>query len=141
MGLKMNSFGKLVIIMDAQYQKEKQLLQLVVQQELALRSKVEKLQRHANDARNLGLEDNAEVRALGADIVWEKWLERARAQMNLELAKVLAKKELHLVRVRKSFGKLQVATAKSQQLAIANKKRSQIEFLNEIISQEVSKRQ
>ena len=129
----------LVRIMEIQYQSAQQSLHSIVKQELGIRQELKTLTDHTRAARKLGLNDEPEMRAMGADVVWERWLERSRAKLNLDLAKVLATKEMHLSRVRTSFGRLQAANAKSDQIRSAAEKRAQMQSLERTISHAILK--
>lgn len=129
----MNKMHDLVCLMEMQYQHDQKSLQSIIKQELRIRLEQATLQGQTQSARQLGINDEPEMRAMGADVVWERWLERSRAKLNLDLANVLATKEMHLTRVRNSFGKLQAATAKSNRLASTIKRRAQSESLERTI--------
>ena len=131
----------LVKLMEIQYQRDRLALQSIIKDELRIREELMTLQEHTRLARLLGLDDEPEMRAMGADVVWERWLERSRVSLNLKLATVLATKEMHLTRVRKSFGKLQAANAKSEQILLATKKRMKVKNLEQAISHSISQNQ
>lgn len=135
----MKRMDDLVRIMEIQYQSAQQSLHSIVKQELGIRQELKTLTDHTRAARKLGLNDEPEMRAMGADVVWERWLERSRAKLNLDLAKVLATKEMHLSRVRTSFGRLQAANAKSDQIRSAAEKRAQMQSLERTISHAILK--
>ena len=109
----MTQMENLVYLMEIQYKNTQQELQSVVTQKIAICSKLDALKRHALSARNLNYEAEPEMRSMGADVVWERWLEKSRLQLNIELSQTLARKESHLSLVRKSFGRLQVARQKN----------------------------
>ncbi|MFT5796710.1 MAG: plasmid stabilization system protein ParE [Candidatus Azotimanducaceae bacterium] len=137
----MESLHNLVGLMEIQYHHSRQSLQQVINEETQIRRELTVLQNHTHSARQLGLNDEPEMRAMGADILWERWLERSRAKLNVELARVLATKEMHITRVRRSFGKLQVANAKSNQVAQSEKKNTQVRNLDRAIWQTQLKNQ
>ena len=45
------------------------------------------------------------MRAIGADILWNRWLDQTQTQLNMSLAGILAKKEQAARRVRKDVGR------------------------------------
>lgn len=45
---------------------------------------------------------------IGADVIWKAWLNRTRSALHLELAQVLAQKEMLRDGVRKDFAKVAV---------------------------------
>jgi hypothetical protein len=124
----------LIKVMEAQYHRDRKALQSVIEDELHIRKELKNLQERMRAARQLDLDDEPEMRAMGADVVWERWLEKSRASLNLRLATILATKEMHLTNVRKSFGKVQAANAKSDQILQATKKRVAIKNLEKSIS-------
>ncbi|MFT5786784.1 MAG: hypothetical protein ACI9KK_002144 [Ascidiaceihabitans sp.] len=126
---------KLVVLMEMQYHHSHQSLQKVISKETLIRRELATLQDHTHAAQQLGLIDEPEMRSMGADILWERWLERSRANLNTKLARVLATKEVHLSSVRKSFGKLQAANAKFSQVALREKRRAQAQNLDRSILQ------
>lgn len=131
----MKKLHKLVVLMEMQYHHSHQSLQQVVSREMLIRKELATLQDHTRAAQQLGLNDEPEMRSMGADILWERWLERSRANLNTELARVLATKEVHLSSVRKSFGKLQATNAKSNQVTLSERKRAQQQNLDRSILQ------
>jgi len=48
------------------------------------------------------------LRSLGADILWQGWVGRKRASLQMRLAQVLVQKEKSLKEMRKAFGKKDV---------------------------------
>lgn len=135
----MTRMENLVHLMEIQYQNTQQELQSVVTQEIAIRSKLDALKRHALSARNLNYEAEPEMRSMGADVVWERWLEKSRLQLNIELSQTLARKEAHLSLVRKSFGRLQVARQKTTLLFREHRKKAQTRSIDQIVSQSILK--
>jgi hypothetical protein len=131
----------LVKLLETQYQRHRLDLQSIIKDEMRIRKELAALQEHTRSARLLGLDDEPEMRAMGADVVWERWLERSRVSLNLNLATILAAKEMHLTRVRKSFGKLQATNAKSEQILLVAKKRMRVKSLEQAISYSISQNQ
>lgn len=68
------------------------------------------------------------MRAIGADILWNKWLDQTQASLNMSLARVLAQKEGLLRKVRRDVGRaetvrsLQAQDEKGQQQEAKKKK-------------------
>ncbi len=105
---KQDELRQLLIITQARYQIQQQIFQKIVTQENHLRGELRRLdelrhrsQTHAGDA--------SEMRAIGADIIWQGWIGRSKSQLNLQLAKVMANKLHHLAQVRHAYGKVLVA--------------------------------
>ena len=54
-------------------------------------------------------ESHIEMRAIGADLLWEGWVMRQRMALNMRLANLLVQKEALRDEMRKSFGRANVA--------------------------------
>ena len=101
------NLAQILTVCEAQYAKS--------QQDFAqLRAKEDKLRHELSRLAEMGLsageapQDQTQMRAIGADIIWQGWLGRAKSALNVSLAQVLAAKEAHLTEVRKAYGKVQV---------------------------------
>ena len=105
----MSDFNRLHSITDAMYLKAQQSLRAILQREAHLRGELRKLDSNAQAVRADHKPTIGDMRAIGADLLWEGWLVKTRAQLNLELARVLAQKEQNIGRVRKAFGKKTVS--------------------------------
>ena len=101
----MNDLDALEQVTRAQYDLQQQSFQKVLSEEIALRDELDRL-----DALNVQARADADQtqRALGADIMWQGWVGRAKTQLNMKLARVLAVKEHHQIMVRKAYGKVLV---------------------------------
>lgn len=128
----MSQLKSLFILTDAMYLRSQQALKSVLAKEAQLRGELKKLDDHARSVRTEQAETIDHMRAIGADLLWEGWLTRTRAQLNLELAKTMAQKEQHIGKVRKSFGKKIVSerllqqeqSARSKMVRLANLSRT-----------------
>lgn len=49
--------------------------------------------------------ENSTMHAIGADLHWQAWQSRTRAQLNSELAQLRAQKMVIMAQVRKAFGR------------------------------------
>jgi hypothetical protein len=94
-------------IVQARYQHQQQSFGRLVAEENRLRDELARLDRFMAETRRMP-RDESEMRAIGADLVWQSWLGRSKAQLNTKLAQVLAIKEQHLKQVRVAYGKLLV---------------------------------
>lgn len=112
-----NDLAVLRTITQAKYDQQQLSFQKLIAEENRLREELEKLDRAARVAR-AEPDGTTEMRAIGADIVWQGWLARSKTQLNLKLAQVLALKLHHLDQVKQAYGKvlvvqeLQASTAK-----------------------------
>lgn len=96
---------QLVHASAAVYAREKQRLAPVLAREERLRNELARLSAHDAAARG----EQASMRAIGADLAWNAWLAKARQQLNIELAQVLALKEAHHGQIRHALARLTVA--------------------------------
>lgn len=105
----MKNFEDLNTLTQMKYQKEQQVLQVFLKREEKLRDDLAELRRQEEDARSLGFDDASVSKALGSDVLWAKWISKARSALNYELAQVMVQKEAHLQRVRHAYGKVLVS--------------------------------
>lgn len=89
------------------YERAQQSLKTLTQQETLIRAELQRLSEQERAA-NATAPDNAPMRAIGADVIWLGWVGRSKAQLNMALAQILARKEHHLARVRTAYGKVLV---------------------------------
>lgn len=87
------------------FQKRQSVLARVIEREGELRSDLLKLDRQSRDVDKTGV---SEMHSIGADVIWRAWVGRTKHALNLELAQLLAQKEILLREVRKDFGKVQI---------------------------------
>ncbi|MBY5933628.1 hypothetical protein KUV51_11510 [Tateyamaria omphalii] len=125
----MSDLSKLKQLSDLKYHKSEQALAKVRDRETALRSELKRLQGLAHETHCQPAVD-AELRAIGGDIIWLKWLAANQRRVSIELAQVLAQKEVLLVRFRKDNGKKSVAQRLVSQEALkfeAERKRKRLD--------------
>lgn len=109
----MTQLQELVDITEALYLKEQAAVQDILSQEAALRSKLAEIDQQVRKARDelSGIEP---MQSIGADVVWQAWVGRAKYQLNTQLAQVLAQKEMVMDKVRRAFGKTLIASELAQ---------------------------
>jgi len=90
------------------YRHSQQALTGILEREAVLRAELAKLRSYFIETQSLPPE-HAQLRAIGADVIWLRWVTRAQAQLNIELAQVLAQKEQYLAHHKRAFGKMQVS--------------------------------
>ncbi|MEH6478422.1 MAG: hypothetical protein V7727_22205, partial [Sneathiella sp.] len=99
----MNSeIRKLKEITYAKYQKQQQSFQRLIVEENRLRQELERLKSQLAASRLS--EHNLQLEAIGADVLWQGWVGRKTAELNLKLVQILAIKEHHLAQVRQAYG-------------------------------------
>lgn len=117
-----NEIAHLIVVSEALYEREREGLVRITEQENALRQELARL---SDLGRSAPVEPlTGGMRAVGADVIWQGWLGRAQTALNMKLARVLATKEDEQVKVRRAFGKLTaLRQLHDQQKAEARKKR------------------
>lgn len=94
---------ELLQVSDVQYNRQRQALAKLIEEENALRAELTRL---AQMDRVSELGTDANLRAVGADLLWKGWLSRAKTNVNMQLARVLAAKAHEQSKVRRAFGKV-----------------------------------
>lgn len=108
----MQKFMDLARITDAVFQGHLAGLQRLAAEESLIRDTLSSLETARKD--NISTDDpNIEMRALGADLLWEGWIMRQRMALNIRLANLLVQKEALRAEMRKAFGRAKVAQALS----------------------------
>lgn len=110
---------------DLKFRQSEQALTKLRSREAALRAELHRLQSLAYETNSLPASDT-ELRAIGGDVIWLKWLANSRRQLNIELAQVLAQKEALASQHRVANGKKIVSDAllEQQQASVRKKKAS-----------------
>lgn len=129
---------KLHMAARAQYEQQVQQFSKLVKQEAALRRELTRLSDLDQSAAAQGASLSS-MQHLGADLIWQGWLGRAKTALNMDLAQVLARKEHEKTIVRRAFGKV---TALEHLIDEARKKRRKDRAaaeLNSILEQAILK--
>lgn len=113
-------------IFDLKFKKKQGAFLAVVQQEKQLRAQLKKLD---TQARTSQIQEHQNMQAIGADVIWQSWIERSKKSLNMELAQVLAQKETLLSNVKKDYGKLLVSRELSASLANTENDQKQAKLL------------
>ena len=114
-------------------QREQQRLTQIDAKENAIRADLTKLDALEREQRQTEFEESRAVRSIGADILWQRWLSRARDDLNVRLAHVLALKAQHVAQVRRANGKMNVASALAAQNAKERKRARDAAHLQKVI--------
>ncbi|MEP1933828.1 MAG: hypothetical protein ABJI96_12475 [Paracoccaceae bacterium] len=104
----MKQIEELVNITETLYLKEQAAVQEILSKEATLRAKLAEIDFQVQQARDNSA-DMAPMQTIGGDVIWMAWVGRAKAQLNMQLAQVLARKSLVMGKVRQAFGKRLVA--------------------------------
>lgn len=94
--------GRISKVLVASYEAQQFKLQSVLEDESLLRQEIDLLKSRALDAQTHSCES---MLLVGADMIWQTWVERKIVQLNAQLAQVLALKDHELTQLRKEFGK------------------------------------
>jgi len=86
-------------------------LRALTQEEAELRSRIAALDDSRRAAASLPASDLSALRGLGADLLWQAWLARARQDLQMRLARVLARRALALRDLRQAHGRAEAARA------------------------------
>lgn len=95
----------LASLTDALYRAELTKVEKLNAREASLRRDLAELEMRRRNSRNLPHTELTPVRQIGADVFWEGWLSRTHADLNTQLAQVLAQKAHMMAGLRRAFGK------------------------------------
>lgn len=90
---------------DALFQAELSKLQDVLEEEKALRRGLDDLETRHKAVSRLDAPGLGEMRQIGADIIWEGWVDRKRRELQAHLARCLVRKNRLMRNVQKAFGR------------------------------------
>ena len=95
---------------DALYRGRVASLQHLAAEEARIRETLSNLER-ARNAVNSESTVGTEMRALGADLLWQGWVTRQQMEQNIRLANLLVQKDATRRELQACFGRAQVAGA------------------------------
>ncbi|MEO9457572.1 MAG: hypothetical protein ABJI43_20910 [Roseobacter sp.] len=133
----MDNLEELIALLKAQYQRSQLPLKSLTDRETQLRAELLILRNQMTEIHKQGLNDEPEMRAMGADVAWERWVEISLTSLNLELVKVIAEKQNHLASVRINFGKFKAAESAQLQARLRAKRQMQKRDLEQTISSSI----
>ncbi len=102
--MKRDKLAQMSRVTEAMYLAEYRKVQTVLQEEARIRGALAQLREQA-DSERAALAGDMPMQTIGADLLWQAWLERSRKQLNIELSQVLARKSVLMDRVREAFGR------------------------------------
>lgn len=94
---------------EALYRAEVAALQALNVEETRLRGQLRELDELRRAAQGRAEEPRLGYRGIGADMLWQGWIGRAKAELHASLARVLGRKGQAEQRLRRSFGKYEAA--------------------------------
>ena len=116
------------------YQHSQQALSGLLKRENELRAELERMRMFARKTQAQEPED-ANMRAVGADVIWLGWVGKVQQELNMALANVLAKKEALIAQHRRSNGRKIVAqTLADNQAAIMREEKEKASIQSAIDS-------
>jgi hypothetical protein len=90
---------------DALYQSQLSKLQDVLSEEKTLRRAIAELEARQKNVSQPHAPGMGQMRQIGADIIWQGWVDRKRRELQAELARCLVRKNRLLLNVQKAFGR------------------------------------
>lgn len=100
----MGTLSELEAIQQIKNLKSQREIQDISLQESNLRQQIATLSGHRSECHALK-SDGHVMRSIGGDILWLAWIDRRQAELTLELAKLLARKETVKMKSRKDAGR------------------------------------
>lgn len=95
---------QLKYLSELKYQHSQQALSEILQRERSLRAELLRLRSLMRETQTQP-SDQAQMRMIGGDVIWMKWIAQAQRKLNIELAQVLAQKEAYMQRHRRAHGR------------------------------------
>lgn len=99
-----DKLARMADVTKAIYMTEFQKVQGLLEEEARLRKDLARLRAQSEQGRET-LQTDPSMQAVGADLLWQSWLNRTQRQLNMDLARVMARKLTAMDRVRRAFGK------------------------------------
>lgn len=96
--------GRILPVARAKYEAEFASIRALLQAEAHCRGQLARLEAMAQEARDHARTPGP-MQLLGADVLFEQNIERNRSRLNSDLARILARKETAMVKVRRAFGR------------------------------------
>ena len=108
--------SRLLPVARAKYEAEFASVRALLQAEAHCRAQLARLDALAQEARDQARAPGV-MQLLGADVLFERNIARSRSILNSDLARILARKETAMVKVRKAFGRKNAIEVTSARLA------------------------
>lgn len=112
-----NKLDQMALVSEALYLEEFRKAREILAREAELRDALTQLK--ARRAQSSG----PDMQAIGADILWQGWLDGTVRRLNMELAQVMARKLPVMDRLGKTFGRKEAVRQLARQDAAARKRR------------------
>lgn len=122
-------FDQLHFLTEMKFRQSQAGLAGILEEERRLRAEIARLRGLAQEARSLPA-DRAHMQSIGADVIWLRWVARATRDLNIQLARVLARKEGLMSQHKRAVGRNTVAeklAAEAQKTRAAERRKSELE--------------
>ncbi|MDW3223519.1 MAG: hypothetical protein R8G34_11670 [Paracoccaceae bacterium] len=132
--MNLKDLKEISALVEAKYEVRRQAFQTIVAKENDLRSELRRIDIQAQTARQSVVPS---MQSIGADVIWKRWVGRAKASLNTKLALVLAEKEQHIRQVRQAYGKVIAAERLIEDLSDRDRKALNDLALGEAIESQI----
>jgi hypothetical protein len=78
-----------------------------------------------------------QMRAIGADVIWQSWIGRSKSALNMQLAEILAQKSHYIEHVRIAHGKADIADKLLENRETARRKTKAQRELDGVLQQDL----
>ena len=95
----------LAALTEAQFRAKQAELEPVLSEERRLRRALADLDGETRKNASLPASDLTDLRRLGGDMAWRRWVGQSRSELQMRLARVLALKASKMARLRQAFGR------------------------------------
>lgn len=96
---------KLIKLSQAQQNADAAILNSVRAEERRIRAQIADIDSTQKSARDLPAAETLPQRCVGGDLIWQRWVGRRRRELQMQLARCLARKGKARHHLQKSFGK------------------------------------
>ena len=130
------NFDDLKALTALKFQTSQQALTGILGQEKTLRAELNRLSSLARETQSQPPE-HAQMRAMGGDVIWLKWIGDSQRQLNIRLAQILAQKEMLMAQHARVHGRKLVAEHLADQTQDARRKLKQDALMRSAIDHAV----
>jgi len=119
-----SDFNTLEALTEAQFRAEQAELEPILVEERRLRRSLADLDEKTYKNATLPISDLTDLQRLGGDMAWRRWAAQSRTELQMQLARVLARKANKMAVVRQAFGRAEAVAMMQKQRAatLANKR-------------------
>jgi len=132
-----NELEQIRLLTTVKYQQSQAAIATLSAREAELRVELQRL-RSLTQETQAQQPEHAQIRAIGADVIWLRWLGQAQRQLNIALAQVLAEKEGLMAAHRRAHGKKLVAENLVDQAGKTRRQKAREQTLERAITHAIS---